>query len=155
MNVSKWRPSKIDQGIKMTRCDFVKNVVEVRSLKWWEKILHFRYIARKEKSMTGQGENTIRESERTKTMEGRAGIPLGSPNKPSKESIMESIDTTTNEMVTIATLKEAIANWLKLEDIYEYEDETSYYCLILGRLEMSLIRRKQSLDEDRKALEEL
>ena len=80
------------------------------------------------------------------------GVPL---NKPSKESIMESMATITQEMVTIATLKEAIANWLKLDDFYDYEDNTSHYCLILGRLELSLIRRKQSLDEDRKALLEL
>jgi hypothetical protein len=58
-------------------------------------------------------------------------------------------------MVTIATLKEAIANYLLLDDIYEYEDTTTSFCLVLGRLEMSLYRRKQSLDEDRKALLEL
>ena len=31
----------------MTKCDFVKNVIEVRPLKWWEKILHFRYIRKR------------------------------------------------------------------------------------------------------------
>jgi hypothetical protein len=95
--------------------------------------------------------------QRQKNMEGRAGIPLGAkiPKEVSKAGIMESIEITTNEMVTIATLKEAIANYLLLDDIYEYEDTTAGFCLILGRLEMSLIRRKQSLDEDRKALEEL
>lgn len=72
-----------------------------------------------------------------------------------KESTMASITATTEEMVTIATLKEAIANYLLLDDIYEYEDTTASFCLVLGRLEMSLYRRKQSLDEDRKALLEL
>ena len=75
-----------------------------------------------------------------------------------KEKITESIEITTQEMVTIATLKEAIANWLKLDDFagyYEEESNLTSFCLLLGQLEMSLIRRKQSLDEDRKALLEL
>ena len=75
-----------------------------------------------------------------------------------KESITESIEITTQEMVTIAALKEAIANWLKLDDFaYYYEEESALkgFCLLLGQLEMSLIRRKQSLDEDRKAFLEL
>ena len=94
------------------------------------------------------------EKQKLKDMESRnRAVAPGAP--PAKESIIGSIDTTTDEMVTIAALKEAIANYLRLEDIYEYDDNTSYYCLILGRLEMSLIRRKQSLDEDRKALLEL
>lgn len=95
-------------------------------------------------------ENTIRESQE---------IPKGlSPNKPTKESIMESIEATTNEMVTIAALKEAIASWLKLDDFAAYYEEDYVlkgFCLLLGQLEMSLIRRKQSLDADRKALLEL
>lgn len=108
--------------------------------------------------MEEQGENTIRESHRLKDMEGQAGIPLGASKSPSKESIMESITATTEEMVTIATLKEAIANWLKLDDFADYYEEghsLTGFCLLLGQLEMALIRRKQSLDEDRKALLEL
>ena len=80
---------------------------------------------------------------------------VSSLNKPTKESIMESITTTTGEMVTIATLKEAIANYLLLDDIYEYEDYTSIFCTVPGRLEMSIIRRKQMLYDDRRALLEL
>ena len=105
--------------------------------------------------MAGQGEDTIKDTD------DQEGITRGAPLKrsPAKESIMESIDTTTDEMVTIATLKEALANYLLLNDIYDYEDDTNshgnYLAYLLGRLEMSLIRRKQSLDEDRKALEEL
>jgi hypothetical protein len=75
-----------------------------------------------------------------------------------KESITESIEITTQEMVTIAALKEAIANWLKLDDFagyYEKEPTLKDFCLLLGQLEMSLIRRKLSLDEDRKAILEL
>jgi hypothetical protein len=97
---------------------------------------------------------TETEKQKLKDMESRnRAVASGAP--PAKKSIIGSIDTTTNEMVTIATLKEAIANYLLLDDIYEYEDITAGFCLILGRLEMSLIRRKQSLDEDRKALLEL
>ena len=101
--------------------------------------------------MEGQDENTIKDTD------DQEGFYRGASLKrsPSKESITESITATTDEMITIATLKEAIANYLRLEDIYEYDDNTSCYCLILGRLEMSLIRRKQSLDEDRKAFLEL
>ena len=108
--------------------------------------------------MEGQGKATIREDERVKTMEGRAGILFGASKSPSKESIMGSITATTEEMVTIATLKEAIANWLKLDDFADYYEEghsLTGFCLLLGQLEMALIRRKQSLDEDRKALLEL
>ena len=75
------------------------------------------------------------------------------PKKPSKESIMESATVITEEMVTIATLKEAIANYFLIDDIYEYEDNP--FVLILGRLEMGLITRKQLLDVDRKVLLEL
>jgi hypothetical protein len=84
--------------------------------------------------------------------------PQGAPlRKPIKESIMELMAITTGEMVTIATLKKALADYLSLDDIYDYslETGTAYYCVILGQLEMSLIRRKQSLDKDRKALLEL
>ena len=89
-------------------------------------------------------------------MAGREGIGTKTPQKPSKESITESIETTTQEMVTIATLKEAIADYLLVDDYYDYEENTTeYYCVILGRLEIALIRRKQSLDEDRKALLEM
>ncbi len=83
---------------------------------------------------------------------------MKAPKKPSKGSIIESIDTTTNEMAVIATLKEAIANWLKLDDFADYYEEGHTlpgFCLLLGQLEMSLIRRKQSLDEDQKAFSEL
>ena len=41
---SKWIPSKVNQSIVMTRCNFTKNWIETRSLKWWEKIRYFRYI---------------------------------------------------------------------------------------------------------------
>ena len=37
----KWKPSKINQSIEMVRCDFINNCVEVRTLKWWERL---RYI---------------------------------------------------------------------------------------------------------------
>lgn len=74
---------------------------------------------------------------------------------PGEKEIIKNIEETTREMAVIATLKSAIANYLLLDDIYEYEDNTSGFCLILGRLEISLIRRKQSLDEDKRALEEL
>ena len=95
-----------------------------------------------------EGEDTIRENERMKI-----GVPLKNPKKPSKESIMESATVITEEMVTIATLKEAIANYFLIDDIYEYEDNP--FVLILGRLEMGLITRKQLLDVDRKVLLEL
>ena len=98
------------------------------------------------------------EKQRLRNIESRAGIPLETHQKPSKKSIMESIKIITQEMVIIATLKEAIANWLKLDDFADYYEEEhglTGFCLLLGRLEMSLIRRKQSLNEDRKALLEL
>ena len=107
------------------------------------------------------------EEQKRRNLENRVGIPLERERQTigkgllleketSKESITKSIETTTQEMDTITTLKKAIANYLLLDDIYDYEENTTeYYCLILGRLEMSLIRRKQSLDEDRKALLEL
>lgn len=90
-------------------------------------------------------------------MEGQGRTTKGTLLKKStKESITESIEATTQEMVTIATLKEAIADYLSFDDFYDYEENTTeYYCVILGRLELSLIRRKQSLDEDRKAFLEL
>lgn len=75
------------------------------------------------------------------------------PPKPSKETIMESITATKEEMATIATLKEAIAGYFLIDDIYEYEDNP--FVLILGRLEIGLIARRQLLDTDRKALSEL
>lgn len=78
------------------------------------------------------------------------GLPL---KKPTKESLEESTKATIQEMVTITTLKKAIANYFLLGDAYEPEDNA--FCLILGRLEMSLIWREQLLDEDRKVLLEL
>ena len=44
--MSKWKPSKINQSIEMTRCNFTLNHIEVRHLKWWEKIVYFGYILR-------------------------------------------------------------------------------------------------------------
>jgi hypothetical protein len=93
------------------------------------------------------------EKQRQRNMEDRAGVKV--PKEPSKGEIIRSLDTTTNEIAVIASLKGAITDYLQLDDIYKYEDSTSYYCLILGRLEMSLIRRKQSIAEDQKALSEL
>lgn len=95
-----------------------------------------------------------------KNMEDREGITAGTPlHKLTKESIMESIEATTQEMVVIATLKEAIANYLLLDDYVNdyYEEERSIPLIstLLGRLELSLIRRKQMLNEDQKALLEL
>lgn len=87
----------------------------------------------------------------SRTIENKGGVP----KRPSKESIMESMAVATREMVTIGALKEAITGYLLLDDIYEYEDNTASFCLILGRLEMSLIKREQSLNEDKKALLEL
>ena len=77
------------------------------------------------------------------------------PKKPSKEIITESIETTVQEMDTIETLKNALSNYLLLDDIYEYEDNTNGLAYLLGRLEMSLIKRKQALDIDREALSKL
>ena len=77
------------------------------------------------------------------------------PKEVSREGITESIEITAQEMVTIATLKEALANYFLLDDIYEYEENTDGLAYLMGRLELSLIRRKQSLGEDRKALLEL
>ena len=75
------------------------------------------------------------------------------PGKSAKKEIIASITLISQEMATIATLKKAIANYFLFDDIYEYED--NLFVLILGRLEIALIRRKQSLDEDRKALLEM
>jgi len=83
------------------------------------------------------------------------GLPLFEKAKQTKQSIMQSIEKTTQEMIVIATLKEAIAKYLSIDDIYDYEEEnisSSYYCIILGRLELSLMRRKQSLADDQEAL---
>ena len=77
--------------------------------------------------------------------------------KQTKQSIVKSIEETTQEMVVIAILKEAIAKYLSIDDIYGYEEEntSSYYCVILGRLELSLMKRKQALADDQEALTEL
>jgi hypothetical protein len=72
--------------------------------------------------------------------------------KSTKESIMESIETTTQEMITIATLKDAFAKYLLLEN---YFDEETSFCMLLGRLELGLILRRKILVDDRKDLEEL
>ena len=102
----------------------------------------------------GMGKNAIHSDKHT-----IAGPnPSRKPPKPTKEIILESIEITTRTMVTIAELKEAIANYLTLDDIgeYTYEDNTpEILAVILGRLEMSLIRRKQELVIDQKALTEL
>lgn len=82
------------------------------------------------------------------------GITKGSPKKPTKESITESIKTITQEMVVIATLKEAIASYFTSRDGY-YTEEIAPFCQILGRLELSLMLKKQLLDEAQKALLEL
>lgn len=108
--------------------------------------------------MEGQGEDTIREIDKINRRESQAaGITKGAPlNKSTKESITKSIEATIEEMITIAKLKEAIANYLRLDDSYECERHiVSGFCSVLGNLELSLILRKQSLDEDRKALLEL
>ena len=82
---------------------------------------------------------------------------IKSPAKRTEQSIILSIEETTQEMIVIATLKEAIAKYLSIDDIYDYEEEniSSYYCVILGRLELSLMKRKQSLADDQEALVEL
>ncbi len=36
---NKWRFTRINQGIKMTRPDFQTNSIEERNLYWWEKII--------------------------------------------------------------------------------------------------------------------
>ena len=68
-----------------------------------------------------------------------------------KASIIRSIETITKEMVTIAALKIALVDYFKIEDVSK-SDDTFYW--LLGGLEMSLIRRKQMLDEEQKALVE-
>ena len=82
------------------------------------------------------------------------GLSIFEKAKQTKQSIMQSTEETTQEMIVIATLKEAIAKYLSIGDIYDYGEEntSSLYCIILGRLELSLMRRKQSLADDREAL---
>ena len=37
--INKWRFTRVNQGIKMTRPDFQTNSIKERNLYWWEKII--------------------------------------------------------------------------------------------------------------------
>jgi len=71
--------------------------------------------------------------------------------KPTKKSIEESISENERELAIIKDLRDAIKNYLLIDDYTDYslEDAMPAFCLILGRLEMSIARRKQMLIEER------
>ena len=74
--------------------------------------------------------------------------------KPTKGSIEEIIRETESELLVIKQLKEAIKNYLLIDDYTDYslEDAMPAFYLILGRLEMSIARRELMLKGEQKEL---
>ena len=70
--------------------------------------------------------------------------------KPTKESIEESIRENNQELFIIKELRDALKKYLLIDDYTDYsiEDALPTFCLILGRLEMSIARREQMLIEE-------
>ena len=85
-------------------------------------------------------------------MGGSIGQPV--PKKPTKESLEESIRENENELSITKDLRDALKKYLLFEDYedYSFEDTMPTFCLILGRLEMSIARRELALTGDMKEL---
>lgn len=97
-------------------------------------------------------ETEIRESHRLKDMPGRTtGMPL---KKPTKEFLEGSIIESKRELDIVEKLKKATLDYMGIYDCF-VEESTDSLCLSLGRLEFSIVQRKQMLADEIKECAEL
>ena len=74
--------------------------------------------------------------------------------EPTKESIEGGIREAEYELLIVERLKKALIEYSLIDDYTDYslEDAMPAFCLILGRLEMSIARRELMLKGEQKEL---
>ena len=81
------------------------------------------------------------------------GITKGTPLKKStRKSLEEAINAATKELGVVKSLKRALINYLLIDDYIIEDDNSTGFCLILGRVELSIHRRIQMREEDEREL---